>query len=905
MPYSFASVITLAAVVLVAARARGRWRVPVLLVCPGLAVRAVGRLALVGMLIRGEYLAGGPLDLIWPGGLPAHGGRLRCARRRRAGAARSRSSAPDDRGVRARVLLPYLPVAVALIAAAMAGPGLRGPGLMLGSVAVIVLLLARQVLTALDNAAFAAEESQDGLLDPLTGLGNRAPARRGGGPGPAGWPAAAGGWRCCCSTWTTSRASTTRSATPPATSCCRGRAERLRAPCGPATPWPGSAATSSRVLVEGVDATAEAPRVAERLLDGARDADPSSTGDGAVVTASIGVAVAPAGGDADDAAARRRRRRCTRPRRPGRARVEVFDTGDARPRGAARSSSSASCAARSTDGEFGSHYQPIVDLRDRPVVGVEALVRWQHPDARRCVAPDEFIPLAEETGLIVAARRLGAARGVPRRGRLAARRARRATARRRRQRLRRASSPTPASSAHVVEALGEQRPRSPTWLMLEITETRADRRRRRRRAGAAPRCAALGVQLAIDDFGTGYSSLAYLQQLRRSTRSRSTGRFVGRLDDRRRRRRDRARRSSARPRARTCRWSPRASRPSSSSTAARARLRRRAGLPVRRGRCRQASCGAAGRAAARGRRGPAADRGGRADGGRAAGAGSRAAASQSPRRTHRRTHRRGRRSRPGCRSLGSRSGCRSRRWRPGRRSRRRRSGCRSRRWRPGCRSAHRRSGCRSRRRRLGCRSRRSRLGCRSLGSRPGCRSRRWRSPRRAHRRPSKNRRRSRPPAGSVLPASACSRTRTATTRPTMAAASGGQRWAESRGARRRPAGSGGRGRRGSRTPAPPSSRRRATRPATRTPGRRPACATSAGIAAAAAARASARSAASARRAAVVVGGLVALAHEPDGTPGSVPGRWFRLGLIAALDGSAAEAQDRAAERTPSSPSVCR
>src|SRR4029450_7046080 len=81
---------------------------------------------------------------------------------------------PEDRGVRARVLLPYLPVAVALIASAVAGPGLRGPGLVLGSVAVIVLLLARQGLTALDNATFAAEETRMAYSDPLTGLGNRA-----------------------------------------------------------------------------------------------------------------------------------------------------------------------------------------------------------------------------------------------------------------------------------------------------------------------------------------------------------------------------------------------------------------------------------------------------------------------------------------------------------------------------------------------------------------------------------------------------------------------------------------------------------------------------------------------------------------------------------------------------------
>ena len=50
--------------------------------------------------------------------------------------------------------------------------------------------------------------------------------------------------------------------------------------------------------------------------------------------------------------------------------------------------------------QFELHYQPVVRLARRPVSGVEALVRWRHPE-RGLVAPGDFIPFAEETGLIV------------------------------------------------------------------------------------------------------------------------------------------------------------------------------------------------------------------------------------------------------------------------------------------------------------------------------------------------------------------------------------------------------------------------------------------------------------------------------------------------------------------------
>ena len=160
-------------------------------------------------------------------------------------------------------------------------------------------------------------------------------------------------------------------------------------------------------------------------------------------------------------------------------------------------------------GELRVHYQPIVQMADGEMVGVEALVRWEHPTLG-LVPPQEFIPLAEESGLVVpmgswvlnqacadlARWQLLAAPGsVPMRVsvNVAARQLQ-----------------SPTFLAMVDEALVRHGV-DPSCLTLEITESALVNDS----APVVGRLDALherGIALALDDFGTGYSSLSYLHR---------------------------------------------------------------------------------------------------------------------------------------------------------------------------------------------------------------------------------------------------------------------------------------------------------------------------------------------------------------------------------------------------------
>ncbi len=192
----------------------------------------------------------------------------------------------------------------------------------------------------------------------------------------------------------------------------------------------------------------------------------------------------------------------------GKARFEVFDS-SMHAAAVQRLEIRADLERALINGEFVVHYQPIVGLQESGIVGMEALIRWWHPQ-RGLVAPMDFIPIAEETGLIIPIGRWVIEE--------AAKQAKRWQA----------ASPHGETFTMSVNVSARQLMRAelvdevasvlresgipPQTLILEITESVL----MNDRSAAIARLhqlRELGVRVAVDDFGTGYSSLGYLSSL--------------------------------------------------------------------------------------------------------------------------------------------------------------------------------------------------------------------------------------------------------------------------------------------------------------------------------------------------------------------------------------------------------
>src|SRR5690606_29720269 len=221
------------------------------------------------------------------------------------------------------------------------------------------------------------------------------------------------------------------------------------------------------------------------------------------VTASIGIAAFPADGEDAETLLAAADAAMYRAKQSGRNGYQFY-TADINQRTRARAQLGSELRRALERGEFEVHYQPKFDLRTGRACAAEALVRWRHPE-RGVVMPGEFVPVLEETGLIVPVgetvlRRAcedikrWAAAGLPETPvavNLSARQFRQQSL-----------------DEHILELVREAGV-DPRLIELEITESQL-MQDPEHAARVLRALSEAGISVAIDDFGTGYSSLSYL-----------------------------------------------------------------------------------------------------------------------------------------------------------------------------------------------------------------------------------------------------------------------------------------------------------------------------------------------------------------------------------------------------------
>ncbi|HEY0099161.1 MAG TPA: EAL domain-containing protein [Pyrinomonadaceae bacterium] len=265
------------------------------------------------------------------------------------------------------------------------------------------------------------------------------------------------------------------------------------------------------VLLDGLCDSAEARAVAERLQS--ELAVPFNLGEHEVfITVSIGVAIGATGYQRPEEILRDADTAMYRAKQLGKARYEMFDEA-MHTRAMDRLGLERDLRRAVERQELFLQYQPIVSLGSGSLRGFEALVRWQHPE-RGIISPVEFIPLAEETGLIIqiggwvlreACRQMSRWQDIPRQ-----------------------DKPLQISVnlsckqflqpdlLEQIQAVLQETGLDPRSLKLEITES-VVMENIETATSTLERLQAFGVELSIDDFGTGYSSLSYLQHFPVST----------------------------------------------------------------------------------------------------------------------------------------------------------------------------------------------------------------------------------------------------------------------------------------------------------------------------------------------------------------------------------------------------
>jgi predicted signal transduction protein with EAL and GGDEF domain len=212
------------------------------------------------------------------------------------------------------------------------------------------------------------------------------------------------------------------------------------------------------------------------------------------ISATVGVSVYPRDGHDADTLLKNADIAMYHAKERGRGRYQLFEP-DMNIRAVERQSLERGLRRALERREFTLHYQPKMDLERGTMVGAEALIRWRHPD-RGLLLPNEFVAIAEDSGLIVPIGRWvlsEALRLVPVAVNVSA-----------------VEFWSPGF-LEGVRRIVEQSRLKPSYLELELTES-VLMAHGEATLSVLRELKALGVQLALDDFGTGYSSLSYLHE---------------------------------------------------------------------------------------------------------------------------------------------------------------------------------------------------------------------------------------------------------------------------------------------------------------------------------------------------------------------------------------------------------
>jgi diguanylate cyclase (GGDEF)-like protein/PAS domain S-box-containing protein len=263
------------------------------------------------------------------------------------------------------------------------------------------------------------------------------------------------------------------------------------------------------VLFSDLQRSDHAPRLAEKVLR-ALEHPFAIEGEAVYVTASVGMALYPEDGEESDALMRNADTAMYRAKELGRNNYQLCTPG-MNTRALERMSLETGLRRALERDEFVLHYQPLVDLASGRWVGTEALVRWQHPQ-RGLLLPDMFIPLAEESRLI-----LPLGDWVMHAACMQLRRWRDAGLDRLRMSVNLSMRQLQQKElARSVEAALRQSGVSADALELEITESVAMQNLEWTKS-VLRALRDMGVRISIDDFGTGQSSLSHLKHFPLST----------------------------------------------------------------------------------------------------------------------------------------------------------------------------------------------------------------------------------------------------------------------------------------------------------------------------------------------------------------------------------------------------